>query len=118
MWGLFVPLAGCMPSPGVYVCGPNATQNLYFDKEQTPSGDCGNGVECGEYVFDHRNASLRSFLLGEYFFGANGAANAAVDGFYVDDGWSSKVSSLLSPPLPPLPPLPSLLSSLSLSLSL
>ena len=87
-WGLFVPLAGCMPSPGEYVCGPNATQNLYFDKEQTPSGDCGNGVQCGEYVFDHRNASLRSFLLGEYFFGKNGAANPAVDGYYVDDGWS------------------------------
>lgn len=25
-WGLFMPLAGCMPTPGDYVCGPNATQ--------------------------------------------------------------------------------------------
>jgi hypothetical protein len=75
-WGLFMPLAGCMPSPGLYVCGPNATQNLYHvrlpsaprpaflfslareffltafpvpqDFEQTPHGDCGEGVECGE----------------------------------------------------------------------
>lgn len=47
-WGLFMPLAGCMPSPGNYVCGPNATQNLYHDFEQTPHGDCGYGIECGE----------------------------------------------------------------------
>ena len=65
-WGLFMPLKGCMPSPGEYVCGPNATQNLYHDFEQTPKGDCGEGVECGEYVFNHRNASLLPFLLGEY----------------------------------------------------
>jgi hypothetical protein len=85
-WGLFMPLAGCMPTPGVYVCGPNATQNLYHDFEQTPHGDCGLGVECGEYVFNHLNTSLTDFLLGEYFFGmANGAGNPVVDGFYVDD---------------------------------
>lgn len=53
-----------MPSPGEYVCGPNATQNLFHDFEQTPKGDCGEGVECGEYVFNHRNASLLPFLLG------------------------------------------------------
>ena len=49
-WGLFMPLAGCSPAPGVYTCGPNATTNLYHDYEQTPprSGDCGVGVECGE----------------------------------------------------------------------
>ncbi len=33
-WGLFMPLAGCSPSPGVYVCGENASQNLYHDFEQ------------------------------------------------------------------------------------
>jgi hypothetical protein len=75
-----------MPTPGEYVCGPNATQNLYHDFEQTPHGDCGLGVECGEYVFNHLNTSLTDFLLGEYFFGtANGAGNPVVDGFYVDD---------------------------------
>ena len=49
-WGLFMPLAGCMPEPGNYICGPNATQNLYHDFEETPRGDCGVGIECGEYV--------------------------------------------------------------------
>lgn len=47
-WGLFMPRKGCMPSPGEYICGDNATTNLYHDFEQTPRGDCGNGVECGE----------------------------------------------------------------------
>lgn len=88
-WGLFVANKGCNPAPGTYTCGPNATGNLYHDFEQTPHGNCGHGVECGEYVFDHRNASLAAFLLGSYFFGPTGLGNANVSGFYIDDGWSS-----------------------------
>ena len=34
----------------------------YHDSEQTPHGDCG-GVVCGEYLWDHRNQSLRAFLV-------------------------------------------------------
>ena len=70
-WGLFMPIAGCSPSPGVFTCGENASQNLYHDFEETPAARtfrCGVGIECGEYVFNHRNASLRDFFLGEYFF--------------------------------------------------
>ena len=55
-WGWFMPKKGCMPSPGHYVCGESATANLYHDFEQTPHGDCGRGVECGEYVFNVRPA--------------------------------------------------------------
>ena len=51
-----MPKKGCMPSPGHYVCGESATANLYHDYEQTPHGDCGRGVECGEYVFNVRPA--------------------------------------------------------------
>ena len=83
-WGHFMPLAGCMPQPGNYVCGPNATQNLFHDFEQTPRGDCGSGVECGEYVFDHRNSSVREFFLGDYFFPK--PFPKSVTGYYVDDG--------------------------------
>ena len=32
--------------------------------------DCGAGVPCGEYVFDHRNESLGAWLRGEYMAGA------------------------------------------------
>lgn len=90
-WGYFMPYANCSN----YECGPNATQNLYHDFEQTPgvkecaAPNASFGVECGEYVFNHRNASLRSFLLGDYFFGPDAAGNPLVDGFYVDDGWGS-----------------------------
>ncbi len=94
-WGYFMPYAGCNPSPGVYVCKDangtvSATANLYHDFEQTPHGDCGNNVQCGEYVFNHLNDTIQSeFFLGEYFFGAaNGAGNETVDGFYIDDGWT------------------------------
>ena len=90
-WGWFMPKKGCMPSPGHYTCGANATDNLYHDFEQTPHGDCGKGIECGEYVFNHRNASLRPWLIQTMFLGkATGGGNLAVSGFYVNDGWSAK----------------------------
>jgi hypothetical protein len=94
-WGWFMPLANCSTAGGPpYLCGPNATNNLFHDYEQTPprTGDCGVGVECGEYVFNHRNDSiLIDFFLDEYFFGptALGAPDGVVRGFYVDDDWSS-----------------------------
>ena len=86
-----MPKAGCNPSAGVYTCGPNATTNLYHDFEQTPHGDCGAGVECGEYVFNHRNSTLLTdFLNKEYYFGETSGLASAVSGFYIDDGWSAK----------------------------
>lgn len=89
-WGLFMPYAGCMPTPGNYVCGPNASQNLYHDFLETPFARtfrCGVGIECGEYVFNHRNSSLRDFFLGEYFFPQ--PFPKSVTGYYVDDDWSA-----------------------------
>eukprot|EP00730_Choanoeca_flexa_P007323 TRINITY_DN12312_c0_g1_i6.p2 TRINITY_DN12312_c0_g1~~TRINITY_DN12312_c0_g1_i6.p2 ORF type:complete len:328 (+),score=59.23 TRINITY_DN12312_c0_g1_i6:2846-3829(+) len=88
--GFFMAKAGCVPRSGHYICGPNATDNLYHDFEQTPQGACGVGVECGEYVFDHRNSSLQAWLLNDYFMDAKtGGNNPNVDGFYVDDSWST-----------------------------
>lgn len=77
---------------------------FYHDVQQTPeipaSGtmdtptcidgvcDCGEGLPCGEYLWDHRNGSmLRDFFVNEYILGANGLANPNVDGFYLDDHW-------------------------------
>ena len=51
--------------------------------------DCGEGLPCGEYLWDHRNASLRRFLIDELILGPNGLANDAVDGFFLDDGWTN-----------------------------
>eukprot|EP00661_Eupelagonemidae_sp_cell13_P004629 gene4629-1391_t len=51
------------------------------------SCDCGTNP-CGEYVFDHRNASLRAWWVDEYM----GAAMAApgVDGLLLDDRWTAR----------------------------
>jgi hypothetical protein len=76
-WGWFLPFANCT----AHTCGPNATQNLYHDFEQTPRGDCGAGVECGEYLFDLRNSSLREWLRGDYILGPTGLGSPAIHGF-------------------------------------
>jgi hypothetical protein len=78
-WGWFLPYANCTK----YQCGPNATQNLYHDFLETPHGDCGEGVECGEYLFDLRNESLRAWLRTDYLMGPLGLGNPAIKGFYV-----------------------------------
>jgi len=69
--------------------GDSATTNLYHDFEQTPSGDCGNGVQCGEYLFDHRNASLRDCIIEQFVVSKNGVLNPAIDGVFLDDNWSA-----------------------------
>ena len=70
----------------------------YHDHEQTPAGpgdsweadgvckkpcDCGRGVECGEYLWDHRNASLRKWLVEEYLAGPKGIGNPAISGVFI-----------------------------------
>jgi hypothetical protein len=42
----------------------------------------------GEYLWDHRNASLRVWLVEQYVMGKeNGVGNAVIDGIFLDDGW-------------------------------
>jgi hypothetical protein len=83
-WGFFLPYANCTR----YECGPNATANLYHDKLQTPRGDCGLGVECGEYLFDLRNESARAWLRGDYILSPTALGSPAIHGLYFDDAWS------------------------------
>ena len=74
---------------------PPLCSGLYHDRDQTPGhpkgdGDCAlpcdcGGVPCGEYLWDHRNSSLRDFLVNEFILGPNGLGNANVSGFYLDD---------------------------------
>jgi hypothetical protein len=91
--------------------GTTATGNLFHDFKQTPgkgdhrtsprldgwcgssptdpSGcDCGSGVECGEYLWNHSNASLSHWLISTYLNGSRfGLGNEAIDGFFLDDQW-------------------------------
>jgi len=53
--------------------------------------DCGKGLPCGEYLWDHRNQSLRQWLVSEFILGKEtGLGNPNVDGFFLDDGWTNK----------------------------
>ena len=52
-----------MPSPGTYVCGPNASQNLFNDflvPSFAHSSKCGAGIGCGAYVL--KNKTLSAFV--------------------------------------------------------
>ena len=63
--------------------------------------DCGPGIPCGEYLFDHRNQSLREYLVKTVVLGtAAGLGNPNVDGFYFDDAWTDTPNS----PPPGQPP--------------
>ena len=52
--------------------------------------DCGDLIPCGDYVFDHRNQSLREWIVEEFMLGTRlGLGNrSAVDGFLIDDWWT------------------------------
>jgi hypothetical protein len=62
----------------------DATGTLYHDEEQTPRGDCGKGVACGEYLWNHSNGSmLTEFLVQGYTLDSQGLGSPYVDGFYI-----------------------------------
>lgn len=77
---------------------PPLCSQFYHDQEQTPSEtpggdgycagkcDCG-AVPCGEYLFDHRNASLRQWLVATHIMGPQGLGHALIDGLFIDDFW-------------------------------
>ena len=65
---------------------------LYHSQDQVQPDACNgtcdcSGVPCGEYLWDHRNASLREWLVNQHVMGAQGMGNANVSGFYFDDDW-------------------------------
>ena len=78
---------------------------FYHDQDQTPHHpqqcqeecDCGDGLPCGEYVWNHRNESLQKWLTEVHIMGSNdsnstGLNNPNIDGFYIDDGWRNTSS--------------------------
>jgi hypothetical protein len=94
---------GGSAAPSVYnysvpPCTGAKCSAFYHDQQQTPEHgapgqcvgvcDCGEGLPCGEYLWDHRNASLRTWMIDEFLLGAKyGLGNANVDGYYLDDSW-------------------------------
>jgi hypothetical protein len=105
--GWFLPFkpGGSLPNGSYHVppCTGSKCSNLYHDQEQTPGyphgdGSCAEPCDCGkspcgEYLWDHRNASLREWLVIEYMLGATGLGSGVVQGFFVDDYWSGPQGS-------------------------
>ena len=91
----YKPSAGEKPPPSAGH-GPGSAQLC-----ASGECDCGNGFPCGEYLWDHRNQSLRTWLLNEFILGKKtGLGNENVDGFFLDDGWTNK-SAKVPPWAPP-----------------
>ena len=99
--GWFLPAkpGGSLPNSSYWVdqCDrswdPPRCSDLYKDKDQTPGFphgdgscpgpcDCG-GVPCGEYLWDHRNASLRTWIINDFLLGPTGLGNENISGFYL-----------------------------------
>jgi hypothetical protein len=56
----------------------------------------GEGVPCGEYLFNLTNGSmLRDWLVNDFLLGPTGLGNPAIDGFFIDDGWTNYSVPLL-----------------------
>ena len=73
---------------------PPKCSEFYHDPEKSLNGlcpdkkcDCGC-VPCGYYVWDHRNASLRAWLV-DYAAGATSVGDPHIDGIFLDDDWSA-----------------------------
>ena len=47
-----------------------------------------SGPVLGEYIWDHRNESLREWLVQEHVMGSMGMGNPNISGFYFDDEWA------------------------------
>ena len=95
-------------------CTEGVCSSAYHSQDQTPQHltgrkechtkcDCGPNVPCGEYLWDHRNASLRKWLVQEHVMGAHGMGNENVSGFYFDDWWAESGDNWYNGPLG-LPP--------------
>ena len=99
--GWFLKFDPAVTTPHVPRCdtnyNPPKCTEFYHDQEQTPQHPRGDGscveacdcgcVPCGEYLWDHRNASLRAWLAGVHATGATSLGDPHVDGIFTDDEW-------------------------------
>ena len=75
---------------------PPKCSEFYHDAEKSladgalcPGGQCDCGcVPCGYYIWDHRNASLRAWLVS-YAAGATSVEDPSIDGVFLDDYWAA-----------------------------
>jgi hypothetical protein len=58
---------------------------------------CTSPVTAGEYVFNHRNDSLREWFMTNYFFGPTAMDSPFVNGFYVSRVFSPVTTHIVAP---------------------
>ena len=102
--GWFLKFDPKVPKPHVPKCDnnydPPKCSEFYHDQEQTPGHPHGDGncvqfpcdcgcVPCGEYLWDHRNQSLRKWLVEVHLTGDTALDNPNIDGIFTDDEWNS-----------------------------
>ena len=83
-------------------CTGTKCSDFYHDQQDMPlkcpdniyQCDCGEGLPCGEYLYDHRNGSqLRQWLIDEVILHPQyGLGNENISGFFFDDFWCSNIS--------------------------
>lgn len=104
--GWFLKFDPSVKTPHVPKCDDNydppKCSEFYHDQGQTsrhPKGDgscvdhaCDCGcVPCGEYLWDHRNASLRKWLVDMHVTGTMSVGGPDVAGIFTDDEWRTDV---------------------------
>ena len=52
--------------------------------------DCGGVVPCAWYLFDHRNASAREWIVQKHLLSPAGLLDGAIAGYFLDDTWDPK----------------------------
>ncbi len=78
---------------------PQTPEHPHGDGSCVNPCDCGEGVPCGEYLWNHTNGTmLRDWLINEHLLGPTGLGNPAVSGFYVE-----RVPPACPPARPPAP---------------
>ena len=76
--------------PGVSINGTS----LYHDWKpnavygRSPTADCG-GIPCAEYLWDHRNASAREYIVNTIIGGPDAMGSDSIDGIFLDDFWTN-----------------------------
>lgn len=104
--GWFLKFDPNVAKPHVPKCDDNwdppKCSEFYHDQEQTPQHPSGDGscrepcdcgcVPCGEYLWDHRNQSLREWLVDEHLTGPTSLGSGVVDGIFTDDEWRQSVN--------------------------
>ena len=82
-------------APAVPACTFEKCSGFYHDQEQSPAHphgdgscieecDCGKNP-CGEYIFDHRNASFADWFVNEYIVSNSTILHPAITELYLDD---------------------------------